>query len=175
MEGLLNIIRREAEITGQSAARTRIGLVSSYDPTTYMVKVRLQPEDQETGWLRIMGSGAASGVGVFAPPPIGAQVVVHFQEGSGGSGIVGGTLHSDAQPPAAVPAGEVHIVTASGGVIRINAHGRINITAPVGVTLDSPDVATTENLRAGNGATGAFTAASGQTVTVQDGIVTNIF
>jgi len=36
-------------------------------------------------------------------------------------------------------------------------------------------LATTENLSAGNGATGSFTTPTGQIVTVENGIVTNIF
>lgn len=44
-----------------------------------------------------------------------------------------------------------------------------------GVTITSPLVIATQNLQVGNGATGSFTTPTGQTVTVQDGIVTNIF
>ena len=49
------------------------------------------------------------------------------------------------------------------------------VTAVGAVSFAGPDVSTTENLRAGNGASGAFTTPAGQTVTVQDGIITNIF
>ena len=52
---------------------------------------------------------------------------------------------------------------------------RANIKAMAGVAMDTPDVATLGNLRAGTGATGTFTAASGQIVTVADGIIINIF
>lgn len=60
-------------------------------------------------------------------------------------------------------------------VIDLDAVGKaINITAPAGTTVHA-DLATTGNLVAGNGASGSFTTPTGQTVTVQDGIVTNIF
>jgi hypothetical protein len=44
-----------------------------------------------------------------------------------------------------------------------------------GIVLDAPVVKATQTLQAGNGASGTFTTPTGQTVTVQDGIVTNIF
>jgi hypothetical protein len=44
-----------------------------------------------------------------------------------------------------------------------------------GVTITSPLVIATQNLQVGNGATGMFTTPTGQIVTVQDGIITNIF
>ena len=43
------------------------------------------------------------------------------------------------------------------------------------VALMAPLVIATQNLQVGNGATGSFTTPTGQVVTVQDGIVTNIY
>jgi hypothetical protein len=51
----------------------------------------------------------------------------------------------------------------------------IDVVAPTEVKLDSPNVIATENLSVGNGASGVFTSATGQVITVQDGIVTNIY
>ncbi len=50
----------------------------------------------------------------------------------------------------------------------------LKIHSAASVTIDAPVVETTRNLAAGNGATGSFTTPTGQVVTVQDGIVTNI-
>jgi hypothetical protein len=44
-----------------------------------------------------------------------------------------------------------------------------------GIVLGASVVSTTDNLAVGTGATGSFTTPTGQVVTVQDGIVTNIF
>jgi hypothetical protein len=44
-----------------------------------------------------------------------------------------------------------------------------------GITLTSPLVAMTGSLTVANGATGSFTTSTGQTVTVQDGVITNIY
>jgi hypothetical protein len=43
-----------------------------------------------------------------------------------------------------------------------------------GIELGSPVVSTTENLSVGTGATGVFTTPTGQTVTVQNGIIVSI-
>lgn len=56
----------------------------------------------------------------------------------------------------------------------------IEITTPASVTINSESATVngnlyvSENLGAGNGATGAFTTQAGQVVTVQDGIITGI-
>ena len=44
-----------------------------------------------------------------------------------------------------------------------------------GVAITAPTVSTSGNFVAGTGATGSFTTPTGQVVTVQDGIITNIF
>ena len=58
--------------------------------------------------------------------------------------------------------------------VRLEQRG-ITIKALANVTLDAPDVATTGNLHAGTGASGTFSTATGQVVTVRDGIIVNIF
>jgi hypothetical protein len=45
----------------------------------------------------------------------------------------------------------------------------------VTIALDAPTVTTTGSMDVGNGATGTFSTSGGQTVTVQDGIVINIY
>lgn len=56
----------------------------------------------------------------------------------------------------------------------------ITITTPASVIINSPNVelngnlAVTENISAGNGASGTFTTDDGQTVVVQDGVITSI-
>jgi phage gp45-like len=53
--------------------------------------------------------------------------------------------------------------------------GVIAITAPGGILLDAPSTIVKGNLAVGTGATGKFTTPTGRMVTVQDGIITNIF
>lgn len=59
--------------------------------------------------------------------------------------------------------------------IKITKGGGVRIKAPGGVRADTPAMTSTGNLSAGSGASGTFTTPTGDTVTVQDGIITNIF
>jgi hypothetical protein len=55
------------------------------------------------------------------------------------------------------------------------ANNKTRILVKGGTVVVDGSLETTENLSAGNGATGSFTTPTGQTVTVVNGIVTNIF
>lgn len=57
--------------------------------------------------------------------------------------------------------------------VEVNKLGGIKLVAPLTTVVG--ELVTTENVVVGNGASGSFTTPTGQTVTVQDGIVTNIF
>ena len=60
------------------------------------------------------------------------------------------------------------IVSTIGGISTVSITGSQ-------VVVDSPLLKATQNLTVGNGASGTFTTASGDTVIVQDGIITNIY
>jgi phage baseplate assembly protein V len=69
----------------------------------------------------------------------------------------------------------------NGGVIEILAGAEViikvpnvTITAPAGTTVNG-NLAVTGNLVVGAGASGSFSTPTGRVVTVQDGIITNIF
>jgi hypothetical protein len=53
--------------------------------------------------------------------------------------------------------------------------GTVNVVAPASLNVTSPDTTTSGNVLVGTGASGSFTTFNGLTVTVQDGIITNIF
>lgn len=68
------------------------------------------------------------------------------------------------------------VIYGPGGVILrdIGSNSVLSVSPP-NVVSDSPNTITTGNLVAGTGATGSFTTTSGSVVTVQNGIITNIF
>jgi hypothetical protein len=74
---------------------------------------------------------------------------------------------------------KVHVT----GDINLTVDGDLNGTVSGDATIivdgtttfDSPSVETTGNLKAGTGASGSFTSPTGQIITVQDGIIINIF
>ena len=62
----------------------------------------------------------------------------------------------------------------NGVVLRDSSHSTTLTLTPSGVNIDG-SLATTGNLSAGNGITCSFTTLTGQVVTVQNGIVTNLY
>lgn len=119
----LNQMRLQAALIAGTVGKPRLGLVSSYDPDAYAVKVKLQPEDVETGWLPITTLMAGNGWGVYFGPSIGDQASVAFQEGDRETGWCTGFLPSDEDRPPRVESGEMHLVHSSGDYIKFTADG----------------------------------------------------
>lgn len=127
----------------------RAGLVSSYDPDGYAAKVRIQPEDTETGWLPLLTLLSGSGWGVCAAPAIGDQALVAFLQGDVNAGFVIGFLFDDQSPPPRVESGEIHLRAkgdAASIVLRANGDiasagswvhmGSLHVTEDVTVEAD---------------------------------------
>lgn len=143
MSRLKNEMRQQALLAMQGMSKPRLGLVSSYDPDNYTVKVRVQPEDVETGWLPLQSTWAGNMWGVFAPPSPGDQVTVIFQESSPETGIVIGSLFSDLHRPLPVPAGELWIVDQNASALKFHTDGSVelvtkqNLKATIGGDLQA--------------------------------------
>lgn len=155
MDAHLNAARREAERVLSNVAQPRMGLISSFDPEKYAVKVRLQPENIESGWIPLAAPSVGAGYGLFSPGNIGDQVVVVFQEGAGGSGIAVGAIYNDEDHPrveglGGCPSGETWLVHKTGARIRLITDGTIEIRQKAGtqvvlkpdgtVTINGPTV-----------------------------------
>lgn len=128
-------MRLQALMAGGVISAPRIGLVSSYDPGNYEVKVRIQPSDTETGWLPIVTQMAGAGFGVYFAPAIGDQAVVAFQEGSVEAGFCIGFLPSDAAQPPNVPSGEGLIQHKDGALLHFKPDGVVELVAPGGLNI----------------------------------------
>jgi phage baseplate assembly protein V len=127
IDTLLNIMRLQSENVIGNISHTRIGTVSSYDPNNYAAKVLLQPDGTETGWLPIGSAWVGNGWGMFAPPPIGAMVKVHFQEGNPEAGLIDVSHFNDGARPVTTQAGAFQLVHQTGSAIQINNDGSINL------------------------------------------------
>lgn len=116
--------------------------------------------------------------GLASNPPVGSDcVVVHFG-GAREKAVVIATNNQTKRLKNLAP-GDSAIYDVRGAYAWFQAGGlvisatSVKIAAPAGAEINgSLDVS--DNLSVGNGATGSFTAASGQLVTVKDGIVVNI-
>lgn len=163
------------KMLADARAPTRFGEVSSYDPDSYTAKVTIQPEGTETGWLPILGQGLGAGFGSYYGLLPGMQVSVMHAEGDRDNGIIVGCTNNSVDAPPSVPGGEQWHVHQSGSFLKFTNDGKVTSKSAVQITLDAPLVDTTGDFKAGTGASGSFTTPTGQTVTVQDGIITNIF
>lgn len=131
-----NLIRREVAAAMTLRGRTRMGTVSGYDPSTYSVKVTLQPEGVLTGWIPLGALQIGNGWGVYCPPNIGDQIKTEPLEGDHDSRVATHALYSVVDQPLAVPAGEIWFVhktgsfvkLVSGGDVEINAEGNLSAT-----------------------------------------------
>lgn len=123
----LNQVRMQAHAAAQSRSAARVGIVSSYDPNTYSVKVRLQPEDVETGWIPLKSAWVGNGWGLFAPPSIGDAIEVLPIESDFESAAAGERFYSDADRPLPCPSGEFWLVHESGSLLKFKNGGDVEV------------------------------------------------
>lgn len=138
MQHILNQVRLQAEQVQGNIAKTRAGLVDSYDPSTYSCKVSLQPDNTLTGWLPILSPWVGNGWGLFAPPTIGDLVEVQFIEGDIESGILCQRFYNDVDRPLATPSGEFWLVHASGSSLKFHNDGTVSLISAGTLTSSAP-------------------------------------
>ena len=74
-------LQHAASAQAARIGQARVGIVSAVDPVAHAVKVRIQPEDVETGWLPD-NTESAGGLRIASPTEIGTQVVVSPVDGN---------------------------------------------------------------------------------------------
>lgn len=121
--------------------------------------------------------------GLSAPPPVGSDVVTVCLAGDPSNGLVVASNHQGLRPRNLKP-GETILYNAFSLAIKLDQTAGIVMTAndlavlingAALVFLQAPSTIATGNLVVGAGASGSFTTPLGQVVTVQDGIIINIF
>src|SRR5580704_15970547 len=151
----LNIIRREAErVVARRAVGVRVGVISSYDPATHAVKLTMQPEGIQTGWVSIATDGIGNGFGIYSGPTLGDSVIVAYHEGDKKTPIVIGRLPTNEETPIPTQSGEIIAQSAfdsfikllkdgsvtledqGGGQIKFDGEGNITVTGAQGQTID---------------------------------------
>lgn len=119
-------IQQAGQMSGSLYAPMKHGLVSSYDPKNILVKVRLMPQDIETGWLPIKLLMAGSGFGVYCGPSVDDEAVVIFSEGDPNSGVCIGFLGNLEDQPPTVQSGEIQIIAKGAAAsIKMDTAGNI--------------------------------------------------
>ncbi|MBW9334599.1 baseplate assembly protein [Herbaspirillum sp. RU 5E] len=127
-------------MASNTEAKPRKGIVSSYNPDTYSVKVRIQPDNDETGWLSLAAAAVGNDWGVIFAPSIGDQVDVHFEEGNANSGFVCSRFFDDQDRPMAVPSGEFWMVHKTGSFLKFTSDGKISVNGAAEIDVTSPVV-----------------------------------
>jgi phage baseplate assembly protein gpV len=87
MSDWIETIKLHAAVQTASLGQARHGIVTSVDPVAHAVKVTVQPEGLETGWIPD-GAMAASGLRIACPSEIGTQVLILPVEGDAEHPIV---------------------------------------------------------------------------------------
>nr|WP_242010224.1 phage baseplate assembly protein V [Acetobacter conturbans] len=133
--------------------RARFGIVSAVDHENGLIKIRLQPENTETGWI----CDAALSVGtvtIYAPSEVGAHVFVDTPHGDGDNYVVVSRIFDSSSLPESfscldgqkvsvgqmgIKAGNVELVVDESGlniVSDIKISGNVTITGEVSVSGD---------------------------------------
>lgn len=191
MKQILNAVRLQVQRAMASIVSSRVGAITSYDPNTYTAVVQLQPDDILTGWLQVSSPWIGNGWGMFSPPNIGDLVVVEYINGDLQSGVIAGKFYNQVNLPLPAPSGEFWLFHKLGAFFKLTNDGKLTISDGHGATITmngdgsitsaaanwqhTGNVAFKDNFTVGSGASGSFTTPTGDTVTVQDGIITNIF
>lgn len=135
IEKLANIMRMQSIAVNNNVVTTRFGVVSSYDPNNYAVKVLFQPDNTESGWLSLGSAWVGNGWGMFSPPKPGTVVKIHFHDGNNEAGVVDTSHFNDGMRPLATPAGEMWLVHSTGSAIKIQNDGSLNIVSHGNTTI----------------------------------------
>lgn len=116
-------------------SHARIGTISGYDPSKQAVKVLLQPEAVETGWIPLGSVWVGNGWGAVFAPVMGSQVEVTFLDGHPESGSANLRFFSNLEAGPAAPAGELWLVHKKGQSFKLTNDGKLTISDGQGATL----------------------------------------
>jgi phage baseplate assembly protein gpV len=143
------------------------------------VAVLLQPEEMLTVFMPQMFPWASLNAGFYAPPNIGDQVMILFQEGSKDVPVcIGAFFWNEAPAPIDTVAGQAKWFDASGAFIKLNNDGTITISPNAsGRILIPGNLAITTvgkglQIKEGTNAKAATATLSSGTVTVSNTSVT---
>ena len=184
----LNELKRQGAQMDATRSHTEPATVLSYNPLNGTMRATYQPSGTPSGWLPCVFPSVGPGTGIVCPPVQGQQVLMAFEGGERDSGVMLGGMYSDLSlipgiNGSPVQSGEIALITgtSSGTFLYLDSLGNITLQTPTSVLITAPSVTITgnvhiaQNLTVGNGATGSVALADGRTMTIQDGIVTNIF
>lgn len=130
-----NEIRKHALAVGNLRSHAKIGTISGYDPNKQAVKVLLQPEGNETGWIPLGSLWVGNDWGLVCAPKLGSQVEVSFVDGHPEAGSANLRFFSNKEVGPAAPAGEFWLVHSSGQSIKLTNDGKLTLNDGHGASI----------------------------------------
>ncbi|GBR44227.1 phage baseplate assembly protein V [Neokomagataea thailandica] len=103
-------------------AHAVFGIVSAVDPNNHAIKVRVQPEDIETGWMPDISGVQSGDLKISCPSSLGTHVVLVPVEGDAEQFIAVGTLFDSVVMPPRVP-GEGRVIYPGEWLIQAGGGG----------------------------------------------------
>lgn len=89
------VAKRVASAIKNTIPHPRFGLVSAVDPVNHAVKVHLQPEDIESGWMPYLVGARSGALRSGSPPSMGQHVKVTPIEGDPEHLVASADVHDD--------------------------------------------------------------------------------
>lgn len=132
---LQNAIIARAVAAGNLKSHPKIGTISGYDPSKQAVKVQLQPDGNQTGWLPLGSLWVGNGWGLVCAPVLGSQVEVTFVDGNDEAGSANLRFFSNVEAGPAAPAGEFWLVHKSGQSVKLTNDGKLTLNDGHGATV----------------------------------------
>ena len=138
MKQLLNQMRMQAQMATADRAAPKTGIVTSYDATNYSVKVMLQPEGIESGWLPLLSPWVGNGWGLFCAPSVGDMVEVQFEQGDAEAAFACMRFFNDVDRPLPAPSGEFWAVHKSGQFVKLTNDGKLLLNGQAEIDMTAP-------------------------------------
>ena len=147
MRGWIEAVKLQSAVHPTLLGQPRHGIVTSVDAINHAVKVTIEPEGVESGWIPD-GAIAAGNLKIACPSEVGTQVLVIPVEGDAEHPVVIARLFDTIAKPPVSPAtsspvqgGEVGIFLDSGTYLHMTSNGiyfggNVTINGMVNVTGD---------------------------------------
>jgi phage baseplate assembly protein gpV len=174
---LMSVMRNQGAMAAGQAAVTKMGEITTYNPSAFAVKVSYPPDETETGWIPLGSPWVGNGWGMFCAPSIGDQIEIEFQDGAQNAPVALLRVFDAQNAPLNVPSGEFWLVHAKGQFIKLVNDGSISINGNVFATGNikvNGNMFVDGNLGASSGVSGTLMTSTGQVATYTNGILTGL-
>ncbi len=129
MQSWIEAVKLHSAVHATATGQPKHGIVTSVDPVNHAVKVTIEPDGVESGWIPD-GAIAAGGLKIACPSEVGTQVLLVAVEGDGEHPVVVARLFdtvvtAPVSPATSQPvqAGEIGIFLAGGVYLHMAADG----------------------------------------------------